>query len=310
MGDNVASLILVAVVLVLILTLAVFVTPLALGGIAGYVGYRLYKESPARAERIARAETMALYDAARASNQTFSDAEIDAGLAAAWPHQTPEALRIQLLEIGRALYDAEGLSPEIPPPPPLHNTVEAARYRDRLAKLETARRDRGMAEEALRTISESLAPIAQAAPPMVGEVLVDISQFLDPMGETVQAVIAPYFRDRDYDLFKPLKDRLSLNLQATHRSNPVFPRDYRGEDVVEVFLKGTPLERLFTLKTPFSIPEEVRFEHTHLVAGSGHGKTQTLQYLIRHDLPDVARGDKSVVVIDSQGDLIRTILAA
>ena len=308
--DDTMGLIITAAILVLLLALAVFVTPIAMTGIVGYVGYRLYKESPRRAERIARDETMALYSAARAGRETLSDAEIDAGLASAWPHATPSALRHQLMEIGRALYDAEGLSPEVPPPPPLHNTVEAARYRDQLARLETARRDRGMTIEALRTISESLAPIAQAAPPMVGDVLVDVSQFLDPLGDTVQAVIAPYFRDRDYDLFKALKDRLSMNLQATHRNNPVMPRDYRGDDVVSMYLRGTPLEALFDLKTPFSIPEDVRFEHMHLVAGSGHGKTQTLQFLIRNDLPDIARGEKSVVVIDSQGDLIRTILSA
>jgi len=304
------GLILSAAILVLLLALAVFVTPIAIAGIAGYVGYRLYKESPRRAERIARDETMALYNAALAAQQTLTEEEIATGLMSAWPHQTPRALRQQLLTIGRQLYDAEGLSPEIPAPPPLHNTVEAARYRDQLARLETARRDRGMAHEALRTISESLAPIAQAAPPMVGDVLVDVSQFLEPVGDAVQAVIAPYFREREYDLFKALKDRLSMNLEATHRSNPVMPRDYRGDDVVPAYLRGTPLEELFALKTPFSIPEDVRFEHMHLVAGSGHGKTQTLQYLIAHDLPDVMRGEKSVVVIDSQGDLIRTILNA
>jgi len=70
------------------------------------------------------------------------------------------------------------------------------------------------------------------------------------------------------------------------------------------------LRDLFDLRTPFEIPEELRFEHTHMVAGSGHGKTQTLQYLIAKDLPDVAAGAKSVVVIDSQGDLIGNILRA
>jgi len=48
----------------------------------------------------------------------------------------------------------------------------------------------------------------------------------------------------------------------------------------------------------------------HIVAGSGHGKTQTLQYFLAKDIKEVARGDKSVVVIDSQGDLIDTILKA
>jgi hypothetical protein len=49
------------------------------------------------------------------------------------------------------------------------------------------------------------------------------------------------------------------------------------------------------------IPESSRFEHTLLLAGSGHGKTQTLQHMIALDLPEVAKGNCSVIVIDSQG---------
>jgi hypothetical protein len=59
---------------------------------------------------------------------------------------------------------------------------------------------------------------------------------------------------------------------------------------------------------PLIIPEESRFEHTLVLAGSGHGKTQLLQSMIINDLEDVGRGAKSVIVIDSQGDMIRNIL--
>ena len=62
-------------------------------------------------------------------------------------------------------------------------------------------------------------------------------------------------------------------------------------------------------QTALSLPLPVRFEHIRIVAGSGHGKTQLLQYLIAtHDLPHVADGERSLIVIDSQGDLIRNIL--
>lgn len=87
--DDTVRLILSAAVIVLLLTLAVFVTPIAMAAIAGYVGYRLYVESPARAERIARAETMALYHAAVAVRNPLSDEAVYAGLAAAWPSTTP-----------------------------------------------------------------------------------------------------------------------------------------------------------------------------------------------------------------------------
>jgi hypothetical protein len=292
------------------LILAAFVlTPVALVGIPAYVGYRLWRDSPARAEKIARAETEALYNHALSGRVEISEADIDQELAAHWPSDMPHVLRFQLLALGREIYAAEGLSPEIPPPPALCNTLEGGRYRDQLAHLGQVRHDRGMGLAALDMISRSLAPIARAAPSLEGEVLVEVTQFLDPLGSTVEAIVAPFFEDSPYALFRPLQAQIDANLRATTRSgNPVFPRDYKGDDLVDAYLRGTPLREAFRLRTPFSIPDERRFEHLHMVAGSGHGKTQTLQYLIAQDLPDVARQDRSVVVIDSQGDLINTIL--
>jgi hypothetical protein len=76
---------------------------------------------------------------------------------------------------------------------------------------------------------------------------------------------------------------------------------------VQSYLGGTPLVPLFDQTLDFTIRTESRFEHHHIVAGSGHGKTQTLQYLIAHDLEAIALGNRTVIVLDSQGDLIRNI---
>ncbi len=291
------------------LLLALVVTPIALVGVPAYIGYRLWRDSPARAEKIAREETEALYNHALRGRVELADGEIERGLAKHWPADLPDVLRVQLLDLGKAIYAAEGLSPDIPPPPALCNTLEGGRYRDQLARLGQVRHDRGMAETALDIISQSLAPIAHAAPPLDGEVLVEITQFLDPLGETVEAMAAPFFADTPYALFRSLQTQLDANLRSTTRSgNPIFPRDYKGDDLLETYLKGTPLRDAFRLRTPFSIPEDRRFEHLHMVAGSGHGKTQTLQYLIAQDLPHIEQRDRSGVVIDSQGDLISTIL--
>src|SRR3954468_2336301 len=51
-----------------------------------------------------------------------------------------------------------------------------------------------------------------------------------------------------------------------------------------------------------------RLTHTHIVASSGFGKTQLLQNYISHDLRQIAAGKRSIIVIDSQGDLIGKIL--
>ena len=308
--EDLSGSILGLIVIGLLLLLALIITPLFLIGVVVYVVFRLYRDSSARLERLARNETLLLYNHALSGQVTFTDDEIENALSRTWPPETPEPVRIQLLEIGRALYADEGLSPEVPPPPAICNTVEGARYRDQLARLGQARGDRVMAISALAMISESLAVIARAVPPLSGDVLVNVSQFLHPLGLSVERVIAPFYADNDYRHFQGLRERLNSNLDRTHRANPIFPRDYKGDDVVEAYLQGTKLKALFTLKTPFEIPEARRFEHMHIVAGSGHGKTQTMQYFIARDLADVARGDKSVVVIDSQGDLINTILAA
>jgi len=298
------------VVVALLLLLALIITPIILVGIPVYVFYRLYTESPKRLERLARNETQLLYDHARAGSVRLSDAEVETALVQHWPPDTPTALRIQLIEIGKALFAQEGLMPKIPPLPALCNTVEGARYRDMLARAGQARSDRVMVLSALEIISQSLAAIAKVAPPIEGDVLVEITQFANPLGQAVQNVIGPFFDDNDYNHFKALRDRLDANLHRTHHTQPIYPADYKGADVVDTYLGGTILKDLFTLRTPFAIPEQSRFEHMHMVAGSGHGKTQTLQYFIAKDLADVARGDKSVVVIDSQGDLINTILAS
>ena len=111
--------VLAAIVCATSIFLAIFVTPIALVGIGAYVGYRLYKESPRRAERLAREETMVLYNHALARNVHLSEDEIDAELAYHLPGNTPEALRIQLLAIGNRIFAGERIATEIPPPPAL-----------------------------------------------------------------------------------------------------------------------------------------------------------------------------------------------
>lgn len=58
---------------------------------------------------------------------------------------------------------------------------------------------------------------------------------------------------------------------------------------------------------PDPVPiDKYRFEHVHMVAQIGHGKTQSLQFFISRDLEHL--GDRTVIVIDSQGEMIRNLL--
>lgn len=121
-------------------------------------------------------------------------------------------------------------------------------------------------------------------------------------------------------LFDPLRERFNDNVlrasgiprerQHTSSQKIVMPSENRTtspEYLVDGYLQGTPFQPLFYRTLPFAIPFPARFEHTHIVAGSGHGKTQLLQFLIHHDLVKAQDDGRSVVVLDSQGDMIRTI---
>ena len=119
-------------------------------------------------------------------------------------------------------------------------------------------------------------------------------------------------------LFQTLRERFDRNLlaasgipadrQRVSTRRVVTPTAYRAaamSELVDVYLAGTPFIQFFATPVPFSIPERVRFEHTHILAGSGHGKTQTLQRLI---LSDLARPDApALVIIDSQGEMLQKI---
>ena len=88
---------------------------------------------------------------------------------------------------------------------------------------------------------------------------------------------------------------------------PTENKNKSPEYIVEAYLQGSPFLGFFHSPLPFAIPFPARFEHTHIVGGTGHGKTQLIQFLINHDLVRAMEDGRSVVVLDSQGDLIRTI---
>lgn len=150
---------------------------------------------------------------------------------------------------------------------------------------------------------------------------IDQLQTPKDMTQRIMEGFAVQIHDQSF-LFPKLAARLEYNLIEASGSNPLDPRGLtkppimplkstlsKPHELVGTYLSGTPIPELLDQEIAFSIHEAPRFEHHHIVAGSGHGKTQTLQYLIAHDLLKVRQGQASVIVIDSQGDLIRKIKA-
>jgi hypothetical protein len=151
---------------------------------------------------------------------------------------------------------------------------------------------------------------------------VPLHSFLRHPAEAIEVIFAITVQKfRQAGLFKHLLETLDDNLNRVsgihpdnpgERSQPVlFPtqmKDKNPQVLVQAYLSGTPFTEFFNTPMPFSIPLKERFEHMHVVGGSGHGKTQLLQSLMLTDLDRVQRGDASLIVIDSQGDMINKLM--
>lgn len=144
----------------------------------------------------------------------------------------------------------------------------------------------------------------------------------DPVAGVERMLLFPYDDDTlALDVFRRLREAVQRNLlvasgflptdnPAERHARLIFPRlqkDKTPADLAETYLAGTPFAALAELPVPFRIPDEIRFEHCHIVGGTGHGKTQLMQRMIHADLLAAMRERRSVVVIDSQGDLINRL---
>lgn len=175
-----------------------------------------------------------------------------------------------------------------------------------------------------------LEPILEVAPRSEAETLpvgtlsvpVKLLQGTEQAGEVLERILLGVLPPESdaWRLFPRLAVQLQQNLAMASARSPLDPvaavRSYTlptrstqktPDALIETYVGRTPLADLLSLDTTMTIPDWVRFEHCHILGGSGHGKSQTLQYMICQDLPAVAAGERSIVVLDSQGDLIRNI---
>jgi hypothetical protein len=208
------------------------------------------------------------------------------------------ALRGQLWRLNRFLSDWDRLS---------------ALWRDKVIGLAS-----GILAELPHSLFTQAATDSDTGQPMLSSV-----PLIDLCGESAKVIertMATFFDSdiADAHLFESVRERLERNL-CDASGIPYERRRDSGKSVVTptghevasnselsaTYLRATPLAAFFATPVPFTIPLAVRFEHTHILAGSGHGKTQTLQHLI---LSDLGLADRpGLVIIDSQGDMIRKL---
>jgi hypothetical protein len=151
---------------------------------------------------------------------------------------------------------------------------------------------------------------------------VGLIDLIETPGQILERIIITFHDDEltKADLFTALREQFERRLCVASgvewterhltRRKALYPSDAKEKipaRIVDLYLQGTPWHQFFLTPLPFAIPFPARFEHTHIVGGSGHGKTQLLQLQIVRDLLESTADGRSIVVMDSQGDLLRTI---
>jgi hypothetical protein len=139
-------------------------------------------------------------------------------------------------------------------------------------------------------------------------------------GGTVDKIIGTLLKNElaEVGLFTTLQKRLYENTciasglspdDEKHRKPFITADDSELPpiELVETYLKGTPFVDLLLAPIPFHIPMSARFQHHWIVAPPGTGKSTAMQYLIVRDLDLVLNNEASIVVMESNRDLIKAI---
>ncbi|MBZ0147387.1 MAG: hypothetical protein K8F62_07550, partial [Pseudorhodoplanes sp.] len=148
--------------------------------------------------------------------------------------------------------------------------------------------------------------------------VVPLYSVIPHFGETVAAITSVIMDDTlcDAGLFTSLQRRLYDNACAAsgiHDPNsrrPLITADnseLAPAELLEAYFAATPFYEFFLTPVPFLIPLQTRFSHQWIIGQPGTGKSTLLQHLIVQDLQKVADGEASIVVMESNRDLIKAI---
>lgn len=226
-----------------------------------------------------------------------------------------------------AMFDLLGdewyLTPAPPPAFERMNLAEFTEYRGLLLKKQHFFMNQaGIIQHLVEALTRLLAGAARELPEIE-----DPSPFTIPLIYAVpeprllvEQTYGTLFNGPYYDagVLAPVAERLYENLCAVsgrkptdkdstkpfkHASESNLPLD----ELVRTYLDGTPFVELFMQPVPLKLTLEDRFNHTHIIGGTGAGKTTLIERLILHDLL-VSDDPPSLVVVDPHGDLIQKLV--
>ncbi|WP_035648677.1 type IV secretory system conjugative DNA transfer family protein [Bradyrhizobium sp. ORS 285] len=220
------------------------------------------------------------------------------------PHGMPSKQFVQAIgDLTYGLYEHEGLY-ELPPPLKLRHDLEEkevlyATHGERLAAADSV-------------IREFFGRFFKRVRPEIA-----FSEPKDPTVALIELASSPEDLVADFmdsfhepDIFPKTAEMLRRNLCRVSGLNfdnlPERPKfkypqdvDLSPTDLNDAYLRRTPLARILNIAVPFHVPERTRFEHTHVLGGTGHGKTTLLTQRFIEDVFDPRQ--PAIIVIDGKG---------
>ena len=192
------------------------------------------------------------------------------------------------------------------------------RLRDTLEYLKNAERHQGLISDVLRDILYEAAATLHAPTEehaARAPFRVPLLTYLEDPADAISGTIGRLYWDdvRATPLFRKLRDQLTENLEAAserHRTKTIqeiAKNSPSPQEFIAAIAHDTLFLDFYSATLPFAIPRASRFEHLHLLAGSGHGKTQCLQLFILEDLARAEKENFGFALLDSQGDLINKL---
>ena len=128
-----------------------------------------------------------------------------------------------------------------------------------------------------------------------------------PVGEVVRDMIMPFYKTGDIEargLCAHVREKYRAGTGIAkgklHTTRQVWPEDYTGPDLISVYLLPE-FQMLFELAVPYNpFTDQNRVAHHWCLGRNQTGKTTYLRHLLNHDLQRAAKGECSLVVIDSK----------
>lgn len=220
----------------------------------------------------------------------------------------PRSLHDAFFEALRNLY-AENMMLTVPPIPADLEHLDGIRWRDRMRREiprmrgDTLARMRRACATAVETAVAKLPKVlgdSEITSPLAS--LVNPGRFVESLAQPLDAHLFPVFAERYVDNAY----RVSGIPRGKYPKPPKLEEPHHLDDP-SPFLEGTPFAGILATPLGTEIPQRARASHHWIVAGTDAGKTTALKYFIAKDLERAARGECSIVILDSQRQLIEDL---